>query len=65
MDDGSTDNTGVILDEISSRVANLNVIHQPNQGHSGARNTGIANAKGSYLVFVDSDDYLKSDALEK
>lgn len=65
VDDGSTDNTGVILDEISSRVANLNVIHQPNQGHSGARNTGIANAKGSYLVFVDSDDLLKSDALEK
>ena len=65
VDDGSTDNTGVILDEISSRVANLNVIHQPNQGHSGARNTGIANAKGSYLVFIDSDDLLKSDALEK
>ena len=65
VDDGSTDNTGVILDEISTRVTTLNVIHQPNQGFSGARNTGIANAKGAYLVFVDSDDLLKPGALEK
>lgn len=65
VDDGSTDNTGAILDEISTRVTTLNVIHQPNQGFSGARNTGIANAKGAYLVFVDSDDLLKPGALEK
>lgn len=65
IDDGSTDETGAILDSISERVTNLRVIHQANQGFSGARNTGISNARGANIVFVDSDDMLKANALEK
>lgn len=64
VDDGSRDNTGVILDSIKARDSRLKVIHQENRGLSGARNTGIAHASGASLIFVDSDDMLKPGALE-
>ena len=71
VDDGSTDNSGAIADEISdafrlsplaSRLQ-LRVIHQPNAGLSEARNTGTRAAKGEYIMFVDSDDYLQPNVL--
>ncbi len=64
VDDGSTDATGAILDAVASRSPVLRVIHQRNQGFSGARNSGIAGARGANLMFVDSDDLLKPGAIE-
>lgn len=65
IDDGSPDNSGKLCDEFAISDARFKVIHQKNQGLSGARNTGIALAKGQYLVFVDSDDKVKPKLLEK
>lgn len=64
VDDGSTDSTGEILDRLACAYSNLSVIHQENRGFSGARNVGIAHARGRGIVFVDSDDILKPGALE-
>lgn len=58
VDDGSTDGSGIICDEYAKADNRFHVIHQENGGVSVARNTGIDNAKGENLVFVDSDDYL-------
>lgn len=63
IDDGSTDRSGQILDEYPPDPRIL-VIHQKNQGLSGARNTGIAQATGRYLLFVDSDDCLAPGAVD-
>lgn len=57
VDDGSTDKSGSLCDQISSRDKRFLVIHQKNRGLSGARNTGIKVASGDYILFVDSDDY--------
>ena len=57
VDDGSTDGSGKLCDEYAV-LENIRCIHQTNQGLSEARNHGIAAAKGEYLMFVDSDDYL-------
>lgn len=61
VDDGSTDGSGAICDEFVQST--INVIHQPNAGLSIARNAGIAVAKGKYIQFVDSDDYLEPNVL--
>ncbi|MBW6471768.1 MAG: glycosyltransferase family 2 protein [Anaerolineaceae bacterium] len=64
INDGSTDNTGVIADFYASRYPSIvKVIHQKNKGHGGAINTGIKNAKGIYFKVVDSDDWIDSKAL--
>lgn len=63
IDDGSTDNTGDILDRYSSENSNITVIHQSNKGLSGARNAGIDLIDSRYVMFVDSDDYIVSDAV--
>lgn len=57
IDDGSTDHTGELLKKYEN-IPDLTVIHQNNAGLSGARNTGIRNSDGKYLLFVDSDDRL-------
>lgn len=64
IDDGSTDSTGEILDSLARAFPSLRVIHQPNRGLSGARNVGMANSRGGWLTFVDSDDMLEPGALE-
>lgn len=58
VDDGSTDTSGAICDEIARENTNLVVIHKDNGGLSSARNAGIDAARGDYIQFVDSDDYL-------
>ena len=63
VDDGSSDNTKDILREISCTDNRLTLIEQNNKGVSAARNTGIMNAKGEYITFCDSDDYLKENHL--
>lgn len=63
IDDGSTDESGQILDACPPDPR-MQVIHQENQGLSGARNTGIAHATGTYLLFLDSDDRLAPGAVE-
>jgi glycosyltransferase involved in cell wall biosynthesis len=63
VDDGSTDGSGQLCDEFAEKGSNITVIHQKNQGLGAARNKGISHAKGTYIQFVDSDDYLESNVL--
>lgn len=57
INDGSTDESGKICDEFAKQDTRIVVIHQKNKGLSAARNMGIENAKGEYILFLDSDDY--------
>lgn len=61
IDDGSTDNSFTIATQFSSQHRNINVYHQENKGVSATRNRAIAMAKGTYLWFIDSDDYIASN----
>lgn len=63
IDDGSPDNTSAILDKLAQEYPQVKVIHQQNAGVSAARNTGIAQATGDYIMFVDGDDFLAPDAV--
>lgn len=67
VDDGSTDGkSGALCDKLEQEHPDLiRVIHQENRGLGGARNTGIENAKGEYLFFVDSDDYIAPNSLTR
>ena len=64
VDDGSPDNCGSICDEYSQKDDRIKVIHQKNKGLSGARNSGTNIAKGEYIAFIDSDDYIVSNMYE-
>ena len=64
VDDGSTDSSGRLADEFAAIDNRFHVIHRKNGGLSAARNTGISAAKGEYIFFVDSDDYIHPQALE-
>lgn len=64
VDDGSTDSSPLLCDQLANTDARIRVIHQKNQGLSGARNAGIAASQGAYLSFVDSDDCLAPAAIE-
>ena len=64
VDDGSTDGSSVICDEYLERDSRIRVIHKENGGLSDARNAGIKAAVGEYILFVDSDDFLNTDALD-
>lgn len=65
IDDGSTDNSGKICDEYAVKDARIYVIHQKNGGLSQARNSGIEFSHGQYLIFIDSDDYINKQMIEK
>lgn len=65
VNDGSTDRSGIICDEYAEKYSSFLVIHNFNQGVSAARNLGIDKATGDYIMFVDSDDWLEKEALEK
>lgn len=65
IDDGSTDTSGEICDAYARRYPErIAVVHQRNTGLSGARNSGFPLARGRYILFVDSDDYIQPDMLE-
>lgn len=64
IDDGSTDSSPMICDEYAERD-NVSVYHIHNDGVANARNTGLKNAKGKYVAFFDSDDWVESDMLSK
>jgi glycosyltransferase involved in cell wall biosynthesis len=64
INDGSTDRSLSILKEYASRDKRIIVISQENQGLAAARNIGIQNSIGTYISFIDSDDYVKPDFLE-
>lgn len=64
VDDGSSDDTGMIADKLATHDGRVKVIHQPNRGLSGARNTGIDCAAGNFLFFLDSDDVIESFEIE-
>ena len=65
VDDGSPDRCPQICDEWVKKDSRIAVIHKVNGGLSDARNHGIRRAKGEYILFVDSDDYLVEDAVER
>lgn len=58
VDDGSTDGSAQLADSLAANNLQVQVIHQENQGVSTARNTGLLEAQGEYIMFVDADDYL-------
>lgn len=64
VDDGSTDNSGMICDEYAKKDERFRVIHQQNAGVSFARNVGLKNCTGNYIGFVDPDDYISKDMYE-
>lgn len=65
VDDGSTDNSGKQCDEFAKKDLRVVVIHKVNGGLSSARNAGIEVASSEYVMFVDGDDYLKKNAVER
>ena len=64
IDDGSTDGSGKICDEISKRDKRVKVFHKTNGGICNARNYGLSVAKGEYIAFLDHDDLVKEGFLE-
>lgn len=64
VDDGSTDNSGKIIDEYAKKDTRIVVIHKENGGVSSARNAGLNNSTGDYICFCDADDYLMNDYVE-
>ena len=64
IDDGSTDGSGRICDEYAEKDSRIKVFHTENRGLSCARNLGLAEAKGEWIGFVDSDDWIEPDMYE-
>ena len=65
VDDGSKDRSGEICEEYAKKDGRIRVIHTENRGAGAARNTGFAHATGEYVVFVDSDDYISENMIER
>lgn len=65
VNDGSKDNTELLLDEYAQKDSRIKVIHKPNGGVSSARNEGLKNAVGEWICFVDIDDYISGDFINE
>jgi glycosyltransferase involved in cell wall biosynthesis len=65
VDDGSTDKSGKICDEYTEVDSRIKLIHKTNEGVSVARNTGIELSTGEWIMFVDADDWIETDIVEK
>lgn len=63
VDDGSLDNSVAIAEKIIGNRSNFRIVHQANRGLSAARNTGIREALGEYIILLDSDDFIDEDSL--
>ena len=64
VDDGSTDGSGFVCDDFASRDPRMRVFHTDNRGVSAARNLCLDNAAGAFIIFLDSDDWMESAAIE-
>ena len=64
VDDGSTDGSGPICDFYEGKDPRIRVFRSDHRGVSAARNIGIGNAKGAYITFIDSDDWVEPDTIE-
>ena len=64
IDDGSSDNSGLLCDQYANSDNRIHVIHKENSGLSDARNTGIDNATGEFLLFIDGDDYIDKEMVQ-
>lgn len=64
IDDGSKDKSGLICDEYAKKDDRITIIHKENEGVSVARNIGLDKAKGDYICFIDSDDYISEYMIE-
>lgn len=64
INDGSKDNSLDIAKSLSKNFKNITILDQENKGQSAARNTGVAQSKGKYIWFIDSDDYLANNVLK-
>ncbi len=65
VDDGATDHSGAMCDALAEQYDNITVLHKENGGLSSARNAGLKIAKGEYVWWVDSDDWIEPDALSQ
>lgn len=65
VDDGATDGSGALCDRLAAEDRRITVIHKKNGGLSDARNAGIDQARGDWVLFVDGDDYLVPEAVER
>lgn len=65
VDDGSKDQSGMICDLYAAKDDRITVIHTENRGAAAARNTGMERAKGRYITFLDGDDYLAENMIER
>lgn len=65
VNDGSTDKSEKIIEKYKNKYPNIKVINQKNKGLSEARNEGVKKAKGKYIIFIDSDDYVEKKLLEQ
>ncbi|MSE04388.1 glycosyltransferase [Lactobacillus salivarius] len=65
VDDGSTDDSFSICQEYVAKDKRFKLIHQENKGNGGSRNTCLRNMQGEYITWVDSDDRVKTNYLEK
>ena len=64
IDDGSTDRSGQLCDELKNTDSRICVLHKENGGQAEARNLGIKHAKGDYIMFVDADDWIQENMIE-
>lgn len=64
VDDGSTDTSGTLCDQISKNHPNVSVVHKKNAGLNMARKSGLDKAAGDYILFVDSDDFIHPESIE-